>query len=1208
MADETTTTSTSSSTTTTTTRPYDPSKGIDMSQPPYFDRFDSDSNRTRLLFNPDKHLQAGELNELQSIQSYYLGQLGNLVAKDGDMQEGMSFSQEGNEITVEDGKVYLAGKVRNFAKQTVTITGKGMEYVGVKLVQKIITADDDDTLYDQVIGLPASETDGASRLEETVLLVANDTTAATIYQYNSGVLYKRLVANELSKITDIMAKRSYDTNGNYRVGSKTGKETGFDMSITKNDEDPDNKVNLIIQPGTAFVQGYEIEKPYPTTLVLDKALDTETITGEQYIYKPAISEYPLRNANVKAVTSVTGQVQRILTVNHTSQDGTDQVVENMISVDKVYTTGANPHTYVEGEDYIVTGNGISWEPATGQEPKVNTTYLVQASFNQKLTGNGVDYTVVSSSDGLSTSISFANAKGSNGVGAYIPKENGFITVTYDCYLYRVDLVTLDKDGTFMVHKGQPARKEVAMAPSLYDPLTLTIGTIIIYPNADSGETDSKPVTNLTMEKLQKLVDRVSNLEYNQVVNSLDNQTIQEHTPEVLRGVFTDMFVTMDKYDSSYNNKSNNVEGFESNVMFSFDDGRITLPRNAEDPYQAQIIGDSSTAHVWGRLVSAPFDEVPVVQQLQATGFENINEYNFFQKEGILLIDPSADNWIDTKNVTIYQTKTHTYNTGRWWRHPGNVSGSAENDWYNKNTDWSQNGALVWQTTLKGTITETGQTTTDEQIQYMRKQTITFTATGLSPQDDDLVMRFNGIRVPITPASGYNKGSKESGSIMADSAGTAAGTFDVPEGVKCGKVPVVLQGKKSAASSTYVAQGINRTVTDTIIRTYVTAHLTDPLAQSFQTLDARVITGINLYFGSKSTSSSVTVEIRGMSNTGFPNTTVYATAVLTPDMINVSNDASAVTKVRFDDPLMTNPGQSFAIVILSDSNDYTVATAQMGHTLLGEQQEVLQGQAYLEGVMFKSSNASTWSPSQMTDLKFEVIGAQFNKSATMLFDPFVNMKLDQFVLFATYLTPDNTGCTWEYRLFMQGDTGTIDGKPWLPLANLDLTDAYGTAAQAQLRATFTANQYISPLMSLDDLQFGAFTTALRGDYVGITMDCSDAAFNTITVTYNENIPGKSSVVPQFSIDGGRSWNDFKSNPTTKTVATGWQQVRYVEQITAETTNKLEASSDPNVTTPDDKGTTTGLVLAKSFKIHFKLATPNPYQRPSVKQLAIAVTNE
>ena len=1170
---------------------------IDLTTAPYFDLYDPASNYTMLLFNPDRPLQQRELNEMQSITSFYMKQLANSTMRDGDIQDGMEYTQDGNDITVANGTVYVAGKVRAFPKQTVTITGTGMETIGVKISQVVVTSADDSSLNDPTQNVVSTGSAGADRLQETVTLVANDSTAATIYQFSNGVLYHTNLNTELSRVQDIMARRTFATNGNYRVGSTTGNETGFAMSLVANKDNP-AKVDLIIQPGYAFVQGYEVQKPYPTTITIDKSSTYENISSEQHVFHTGVNSYQLAFPNVRVVNKVSAQVQQTFTVNHKAKDGQDFVVDNMTSVDKVATEGSAGRTYVEGTDFVVSGNSVDWAAPTGQEPAVNTSYSVTATYNKVLTGGGVDYTATVSTDvnGLTT-IDFSGAKGSGNTPAFTPKDTGYITIDYDAYLYRIDSVYLDKDGNFTVHTGVPARKDVVSAPEVNDPLTLQIGTVTLYPHSDQGYVLTSPVTNMTMEKLNKMLNRVINLEYNEIINSLDNQTIQEHSPMNLRGVFTDAFVTMDKFDGSYDNRDTATDGFKANVMFSFDDGSITLPKDAEDPHQANLIGDSSTAHTWGRLVSAPFTEFPVVQQLQATEFMSVVPYGNNKCEGTLTITPGEDNWIEESHITVNQEDTFMYDTGRWWNHPSaNVSGGTTQAYYNKNVDWDAAGQQMIATdlanakkhgnrttgkTIHGTITQAGGTqVTDVQIQYMRPQTITFSAQGLKPNQDNLVMRFANIIVNITPASGYKQGSSVAGSIMADSTGAAAGTFEIPSNVLCGKVQVMLDSDLSTATTTYVAEGINKVTEDTIIKTYVTANLTDPLAESFQTLDARQLTGVNLWFGSKSTTDSVNVQLRGMSDTGLPTTTVYASQVLTPDQVMTSDDASVVTQVRFDDPVMTTPGQSMAIVIASDSGDYTLATATTDSVIMGTDRK-LQGQAYQAGVLFKSSNGATWSPAQNSDLKFEVMAAKFNPTATMEFDPFKNLKLDEFILMTSYLTPDNTGCTWEYRIKTSATDGDITTQPWLPLSSFTLTDAQGVASEVQLRATFSANEYISPLMSLNDLQFGAFTTALRGDYVSLAVPMDDSPFNTITLNYPVNLPGKSSVTPQYSLDNGQTWLNFKSTPTSTQQSADWTNIEYIE--------KLDST-------------------AKTFKLHFQLETPQPYQRPRIDQVTVALTNE
>ena len=57
-----------------------------FSSTPYLDRFNPAKHHTRVLFNPDRPLQQSELNEMQSIQTYYLKNLGDSIFKDGDKQ------------------------------------------------------------------------------------------------------------------------------------------------------------------------------------------------------------------------------------------------------------------------------------------------------------------------------------------------------------------------------------------------------------------------------------------------------------------------------------------------------------------------------------------------------------------------------------------------------------------------------------------------------------------------------------------------------------------------------------------------------------------------------------------------------------------------------------------------------------------------------------------------------------------------------------------------------------------------------------------------------------------------------------------------------------------------------------------------------------------------------------------------------------------
>ena len=211
----------------------------DLKKAPYLDRFDPNKNRTRVLFKPDKPLQQAELNELQAMQDYALSNVAESVFSDGDIQTGMEYILQGTTLTVKKGKVFLGGKMRNFNEQSIEITGRGTEYIGVKLVQKVITAEDDPTLLDQTSGVPSHFSEGADRLEETVVLGVNDDEASNIYRFDDGKLYINEDRPEMDKINKVLAERTYDESGSYRV-------RGFDMYTEVHPTDPNNKIQLVI--------------------------------------------------------------------------------------------------------------------------------------------------------------------------------------------------------------------------------------------------------------------------------------------------------------------------------------------------------------------------------------------------------------------------------------------------------------------------------------------------------------------------------------------------------------------------------------------------------------------------------------------------------------------------------------------------------------------------------------------------------------------------------------------------------------------------------------------------------------------------------------------------------------------------------------------------------------------------------------------------
>ena len=157
---------------------------------------------------------------------------------------------------------------------------------------------------------------------------------------------------------------------------------------------------------------------------------------------------------------------------------------------------------------------------------------------------------------------------------------------------------------------------------------------------------------------------------------------------------------------------------------------------------------------------------------------------------------------------------------------------------------------------------------------------------------------------------------------------------------------------------------------------------DPLAQSFQFEDETgvFVTSVDIFFATRDTNIPISMHIRTMEN-GYPTKSVlpFSDVTLTPGQVEVSDNASIPTRFTFAAPVYLQPKLEYCFVLFSDSNEYRVWISRMGDIdITGTR--TISDQPYA-GVLFKSQNASTWSPDQYEDLKFVLRRATFDTSVT-----------------------------------------------------------------------------------------------------------------------------------------------------------------------------------------------------------------------------------
>ena len=170
--------------------------------------------------------------------------------------------------------------------------------------------------------------------------------------------------------------------------------------------------------------------------------------------------------------------------------------------------------------------------------------------------------------------------------------------------------------------------------------------------------------------------------------------------------------------------------------------------------------------------------------------------------------------------------------------------------------------------------------------------------------------------------------------------------------------------------------------------WICENKTDPLAQSFfvENTHGVYITQADVYLAAKDDTLPLIVQLRTV-KLGLPTEEVipFGEVVLQPGYCQVSDNASIPTSVHFPSPVYLSPGETYALVLMSVSPNYTAWISRMGEVDIQtknnpESEQVQVSSQPTLGSLFKSQNGQTWNPSQWEDLKFNLWRAQFNKTS------------------------------------------------------------------------------------------------------------------------------------------------------------------------------------------------------------------------------------
>lgn len=1120
---------------------------------PYYNDHDSSKQYTHLLAIPGRVAQAREITEIQSTVKDIVKSIGDSILKDGNVIEGCQVivNSERTTATVTSGKVYLDGMVLPVPETNIRILGTGTELIGFKLIETIITEAEDNTLRDPAQGYDNFNQPGCHRIKSSVSIVKDDPDSAILVTLIDGAVAVEKYAPDYDTLTQTLARRTYDESGSYIV-------EGLKVRVEAHNTD-DTRFNVVVESGKAYVLGYELKIPAPRRISLPRATTYDSVRGVLLTYRNDVTNYELSNSPyVRSILSVKGSVSK--TVNQTISSNTDRVLFDelegilIVSVtqgDKTFTVGTSNsgdcYLQREGTRYYLKWNG------TENYPALNTSYSVVYTYTYTFLP-GVDYELVHNEETDGHELYWLR-------GGSKPLDGTNMTIDYEQYLARKDIVYINQYGDINVIQGTPAEYGFEVLPEA--PVnTLPLASIMSPPGGTVSqnmnlkiEISNIGLTRFTMNDIQNLLSRIRTIEYDQAILSLNEEARQYETTSTKRGIFTDPLIDLSKVDYYYN-LSNGVTVDPSLPIY---DVSIDLLSNlCYLPVKANTYDlsfkSNSTANKYNRAVTlAKTGESVVLSQMNATKSFLINPYSMFPQYPEISITPAVDTWIEDTIIEVPVSQTSTEIVSSSTRHIEryNTSGSRAADTITSSSSTTTIGTRVSSSTTESVIEERA-------IKYVRTREIDVEGSHFPPDLDNIKCYFDGVEAALTPTGSTLAGTK-SGSIKANISGTFTAKFRIPDNILSGVREVRLEsdvsvdGYENSAFALYQASGTSRTIQRTVtalttvllnrVTTVTITHNIDPVGQTFVLDRMTLVSGIDLYFEAKPTGTTpVTCDIREVVN-GNITSTIYGHKTLSATEVNVSSDSRVATRFLFEDPVLLEENKEYAFVVRSTSPSYRIWVADLGGNDVLTGDTVLSN-PYLIGVMMSSSNNSSWTVHQTTDIKFRLIEDTYSNSAEVFFEELVDVEdFSRIYLLADTIIPNGTAVTWSYSL----DSGTT----FTPVSPYSLSILDQIKSNIMIKANLMKDPVstLSPILVLDSVGLGLSCYDKSGYYITKNITGLDE-YNNVDVVIDTYIPGSTNLEVFVSNGGELIPADLVPN-SSKTLNFGWSEQTYRATVSAAT---------------------------------------------------------
>ena len=612
----------------------------------YYNRFDESKKYTKTLFLASRGLQSAELNEIQDYSSHALKEVSDTIFKSGDIISGCTcvVNSETGAVTVEAGKIYIDGLIREVHEGNLEIPTDESVKIGVFFKEQTITELEDPELRDPAVGTRNFQEVGAARTQYVLTwgykVEGSDSVDPELGEFyptcevENGVLVQNVIAPQLGSVSTSLARYDNESNGSYVVNG---------MEVTCLSVDDANQTQTFsINEGKAHVNGEEIGLNSSFRVTFENECDIQTIESDPYVFTPdglGNMTINLSYTPIAEVTNVDITAERTVTLNHGNYSGALDPIPSTSVLDIMRVKQGNT-IYVKGTDYKLTAGQVDWS-LSGAEPSPGSSYEITYRHRTQITPTNI----------TDTSIDISGAV-----------DGTMVLVNYSWKMPRYDLITIDSAGAVRRVKGlaHPWSPSVPKAPS---------GQLVLAQIYQNWASDAAPsVTNngvrvTTMADIETMKSMINDLYYLMAQQNLKIDA-NASDPSTKKGVFVDPF-----YDDDMRDQGTEQTG-------AIVDESLQLP-----------IAVTVLDFLKDEDLMLPYTLEAVISQETRTGYMKVNPYMAFDPiPAYVTLNSNVDNWTELRTQWASPITQYYYtHSRRRFRGYITYGTSQENQWLGSTT-------------------------------------------------------------------------------------------------------------------------------------------------------------------------------------------------------------------------------------------------------------------------------------------------------------------------------------------------------------------------------------------------------------------------------------------------------------------------------------------------------------------------------------------